>query len=172
MLICINYPIVTYLFLNYTYISWSNYLLLSLFFWLLFYLLCYSWLIFLPVINLYSDLINHWSVLFFSPWLYHLSLFRSPKIELYYLYNWWFTYVTCLYYLSIMFILFISMIDLYFIFNLIITNFHDHSFYDYFIYLNMTDLYYWVIIHLYYLIMIFILFVSLWLIYTTDLTNQ
>lgn len=165
MLICINYPIVTYLFLNYTYISWSNYLLLICHYFSDYYS------IYCAIVDLYFPVINLF-VLFFSPWLYHLSLFRSPKIELYYFYNWWFTYVTCLYYLSIMFILFISMIDLYFIFNLIITNFHDHSFYDYFIYLNMTDLYYWVIIHLYYLIMIFILFVSLWLIYTIDLTNQ
>lgn len=97
--------------------------------------------LYFPGINLYSGLINHWSVLLFLLWLYCLSPFGLPKIELYYLYNWWLTYVICLYYLSIIFILFIN----------------NHWFslwfsYDYFItYLNMIDLYYWVIIHLYYL---------------------
>lgn len=110
-----------------------------------------------------------WSIIdlyYFSRWLYCLSPFGLPKIELYYLYNWWLTYVTCLYYLSIIFILFIN----------------NHWFslwfsYDYFITLLFTSI--WLtyttelsFIYIIYLIITSILFVSLWLIYTTDITSH
>lgn len=63
-----------------------------------------------------------------SLWLYCLSLFELPKIELYYLYNWLMLLVFLLFIHNIHFIYF-SMIDLYP--NLKITWFSLWFFYDY-----------------------------------------
>lgn len=102
--------------------------------------------LYFPGINLYSGLINHWSVLLFLLWLYCLSPFGLPKIELYYLYNWWLTYVTCLYYLSIIFILFINnhWFSLWFSYDYFITLLFTSIWLTYttelsFIYINLSD---------------------------------
>lgn len=116
--------------------------------------------LYFPVINLYSgqSLIYYFFRYDYTVYLY-LNCQRLSCT----------TCIIDLCYLSILFIQYSFYLFLYdwFIFKkLKIIDFH----YDFFtiIYLNMTDLYYWVIIHLYYLS---ILFVSLWLIYTTDVTN-
>lgn len=134
---------------------------------MLIYFSDYDYSIYCTMIDLYFPVINLYSgqslIYYFFRYDYTVYLYLNCQRL---------SCTTCiidLCYLSILFIQYSFYLFLYdwFIFKkLKIIDFH----YDFFtiIYLNMTDLYYWVIIHLYYLS---ILFVSLWLIYTTDITN-
>lgn len=134
---------------------------------MLIYFSDYDYSIYCTMIDLYFPVINLYSgqslIYYFCRYDYTVYLYLNCQRL---------SCTTCiidLCYLSILFIQYSFYLFLYdwFIFKkLKIIDFH----YDFFtiIYLNMTDLYYWVIIHLYYLC---ILFVSLWLIYTTDITN-